>query len=140
MKRLVNCSTDDKLQEAIKLINDYLRYEFNDQYFGNYDDPDEFDDEVKPTDDLSDIGLLYTTYGGDNEVDMQVSADLINPSIKYYINDNLRDTVKYNSLDDLIANELTNLNWDDMYSHAVSCIVADDYDPEVSQDYIDMWN
>ena len=136
MRRYIKSSSDDKLQEAIDLINDYLRYEFSDQYASPWQDPEPYEGKVKPTDDLSDVGLMYTTYGGNNEVDMQVSADLLNPSIKFYINNELRDTWAYDSLDQLISEILSTLNWDDLYSWIVDYVTDDDYDPEYSSDYM----
>ena len=70
-------SDEELLQTALDLINEYDREEFG----GDNEERSSY----TVDDDLSDIGLMYTTDGGDNEVELQVSADLINNSIKYYV-------------------------------------------------------
>ena len=124
MKRLVNCSTDNKLQEAIDLINHFSNAEYGDPAI---------DDNT----DLSDIGILYTTDGGDDEVEVQITIDLKNPAMKYYINNELRHTDTYKDLQDLIDSDLEILDFNDLFSYAVGFARKSDYDPEVSPDYIE---
>lgn len=84
---------------------------------------------------LDEVGLLYTT-ATDNDLDVQVSVNLKNPSVTYdvwgYTSDdeevNISETVKYNSLEDLYDNYLYSLNWDDLYSDVCSYIPDEYYD------------
>lgn len=124
MKRLVNCSIDDKLQEAIDLINDFCEVEYGAPA-------------IDENSDLSDIGILYTTDGGNDEVEVQITIDLKNPAMKYYINNELRHTDKYKDLQDLIDSDLEILDFNDLFSYAVRFAKKSDYDPEVSPDYIE---
>ena len=128
-------SHDELLQTALDLINEYDREEF-----GDPDDP--FDRKGYTTaDNLSELGVMYTTDGGNNEVELQVYVDLVNNSMKYCVNGwnseglEVRKEDKYDSLEELIDNELTELNWDDLYGTCVDLTVPEDYDPESSPDY-----
>lgn len=84
---------------------------------------------------LDEVGLLYTT-ATDNDLDVQVSVNLENPSVTYdiwgYTSDdeevNISETVKYNSLEDLYDNYLYSLNWDDLYSDVCRYILDEYYD------------
>lgn len=116
---------DEVLQEAIDCINDFSLHEYDDFAVDNNTD-------------LSDIGILYTTDGGDNEVELQVSVDLINPAMKYYINGELRNTDTYADLEDLITSDLADLDFQSLFEYGVQFAKKSDYDPEVSQYYIDM--
>lgn len=126
MKRYINSAPDmptnnSDIQQAINLINEYLNYEFHDQYFGEYDDLEPFDGEISANDDLHDIGLMYTTTE-DGKHDLQVSVDLINAEMLYYVDDQLVHKDRYNNTSDLIFKQLENLNWDDMYDVCVGYI------------------
>jgi hypothetical protein len=116
---------DAVLQEAIDCINDFSLHEYDDFAVDNNTD-------------LSDIDILYTTDGGDGEVELQVSVDLINPAMKYYINGELRNTDTYADLEDLIASDLADLDFQSLFEYGVQFAKKSDYDPEVSQYYIDM--
>lgn len=105
---------DPELQRAIDCINEYCEDEFG--HIG-----------VEVDDDLSDLGLLYTFAGENDEWDCQVSADLINNKILYYINGDLKGEDTYSSLSDMIDNALVDLNWDDLYSNCCDYI---DWDEE----------
>ena len=95
-------SADSDLQEAINLLNQYSWREFDTDY------------EITTNDDLSNIGIMYTTADetDDNYKQLQVTVDLINSSIKYYVTDyegkeHLVGEEKFNNLRDLIDNELS---------------------------------
>lgn len=115
---------DDDLQEAIDSINAFSLSEY-----GN--------EAVDENTDLSDIGILYTTDGGDNEVELQISVDLLEPSMLYYINGELRHTDTYEDLRDLIDSDLDILDFDDLYNYILRFAKKTDYDPDSSYDYID---
>ena len=118
---------DGDLEYALDLINQYLL--------------DEFDHGVADDADLSDIGLMYTTDGGDNEVELEVTADLNKYQINYYVNGELRHTDNYDDLQDMIESELEHWSYggvfDALYEECLQYTKKSDYDPEVSQDYID---
>ncbi len=109
---------DDNLEYAIELINQYLIKEF--------------DQGISDNDDLSDIGLMYTTAGDENEVELQVSANLNNCTINYYVNGELRHSDKYDDLQDMIDSELE--YWDDggvfdaLYGECLNYVTDEDYE------------
>ena len=114
---------DPELQEAIDLINDYTLSEF--EHIG-----------ITEGDDLSRIGLMYTTDENDSAdepdymIELQVEADLINKTINYFVNGDLRHQDKFNSYAEM--NEaLENLNFDYMYGECLSYVT--DQDREDSQ-------
>ncbi len=104
MKKYIKSTESDNsdLQEAIDLLNQYSWREFNTDY------------EITTKDDLSNIGIMYTTADetDDNYKQLQVTVDLINPAIRYYVTDyegkeQLVGEEKFNNLRDLIDNELS---------------------------------
>ena len=101
-------STDDlaDLNKAIKLINDYYAYEF-DQEDG---------DGLTIEDDLSNVGLMNTTAEDDNgdSVDLQAIVDLINCTLDYYVGFELVRHDQYSDLTELIDKVLTHLNFEDL--------------------------
>ena len=111
----------DPLERCIVAITNYTADEFGD---GSID-----------RDKLDEVGLLYTT-ATDNDLDVQVSVNLKNPSVTYdvwgYTSDDeevsISETVKYNSLEDLYDNYLCSLNWDDLYSDVCSYIPDEYFD------------
>lgn len=86
-------------ETAKRLINEFAVYEYG---------------SLADFSDLSKVDLAYTTISNDDsekEYDLQVSADLINYSIKYYIDNTYVKEKKYDSLDALIDNELNVLDF-----------------------------
>lgn len=94
-------SVDNSLDMAKKLICDYCEREYGDCN-------EDFSD-------LSNISILYTTDGDDDEVQLQAYVDLDNYEIRYYRDDILCYKESYDSLEDMIENALKDLNWDDLY-------------------------
>ena len=92
--------TDDKalLEKAKKLINDYCIAEF--------DHEAEFSD-------LYNVGLAYTTLT-DDEIPVQVSVDLKNNVFKRFLDSYLFELKQYNSLEELINEELEWLDFSDL--------------------------
>lgn len=97
--------TDEQLKQALKNINDYVEAEFS------------LEDEVSKLpqeyDDLHHIPIGYTTLG-DDEVDFQVEADLIDCSIRYMIDGKEAKTEKYSSLEEMNELALSALNFDEL--------------------------
>lgn len=120
MKRYIRSSSEDKLQEALQLINDYC----NGEYLAP-DDEELYD--VGKDADLSDIGIMYTTAGDSNEVSLEISADLENCTMDYYINGELRHTDKFKDLQDFIDRALSSLDFDSLYSTALDYVTDSDY-------------
>lgn len=121
MKRLINSASDissdnSELQYAIDLINEYIWREYG-----------EDEEELTINDDLTDIGLMYTEDGEENQVPLQVSVNLKDPTMYVYVFDELRHTDKYSSLKELIDTDLENLYFDDLYSYARSFATEEDY-------------
>ena len=92
-------SSEDELQTAIDYINQYRWREFGD------DEP-----ELTKADDLSKIGIMFTTAEEEDDgayKELQVDVDLLNPSIKYYVDYTLVGEEKFQNLSDMIKNELS---------------------------------
>ena len=108
MKEYIRASVSDaELQEAIDLINQYLWREIDE------------DKEITLSSNLSDIGIMFTTAEETDDFykELQVSVDLLNPSIKYYVDDTLVGTETFKDLRDLIDNELSEeYSFDDYYN------------------------
>lgn len=101
-----NQKRDNRGQEAVsietakRLINEYCVHEY-----GNLAD----------FSDLQNVGIAYTTKTNEQtgvEYDYQVSVDLINYSISYQIEDLVFNKHTYESLEQLINNELNILDFD----------------------------
>lgn len=120
MKRYIRSSSEDKFQEALQLINDYC----NEEYLAP-DDEELYD--VGKDADLSDIGIMYTTAGDSNEVSLEISADLENYTMNYYVNGELRHTDKFKDLQDFIDRALSSLDFDSLYSTALDYVTDSDY-------------
>lgn len=85
-------------QKALDLLAAYMNYEFG----------------IDPTPDYAAngdevYGLMYTTVDGSDGVEheVQASVNLTDPSMLYYVDNKLVDTIKYESLEDLIDKELS---------------------------------
>ena len=125
MKRLIKASdsipADENLWKAIDLINEYYYYEFYGQYGDDLDAYAPYEgNEITPEDDLSDIGLMFTT--GPDQEELQTSVDLINCKMNYYVDGKLVHTDDYANLEDLITKQLKHIDWDDMYNTCMKYI------------------
>lgn len=96
----------DYLEQCIDVINDYYEEEFGD---------DSYVDRNK----LDNVGLLYTTYELDDggEVDVQVTADLINCRITFeaYGDIDVYEEEQFNSLKDMYDWLYSYCDWDELY-------------------------
>lgn len=90
----------EDVQKALDLIEKYKKDEFG------------YDDDA-PYEDLSDIGLAFTSTD-DGEFDIDVGVDLVNFSITQRVGGTVTNERKYNTLDELITNELESLSFDDL--------------------------
>lgn len=90
----------ENVQKALDLIAKYKKDEFG------------YDDDA-PYEDLSDIGLAFTSTD-DGEFDIDVGVDLVNFCITQRVGGTVTNERKYNSLDELITNELESLSFDDL--------------------------
>ena len=90
---------DTSLDRAKKLIDDFCASEYGSSE-GDYED-------------LTKVGLAYTTLT-DDEIPVQVYADLVNCRIDRYLDDRLVDRREYDSLEDLISAELEHLDFSDL--------------------------
>ena len=86
------------LERAKGLISDFCRSE--------YDSEADFSDPTK-------IGVAYTTIT-DDEIPVQVNIDLVNYRLERYLDDEHLETRQYDSLQELITNELENLDFSDL--------------------------
>ena len=100
-------SDDPEIQHVLDVINEYLM--------------DEFGIVVEDSEDLTDIGLMYTTAGDDNEYELQVSANILEPSVSYYIDGELVDKDDFFDAEAL-AEYLSAMNFDSYYSACVQHI------------------
>lgn len=102
---------DPLLQEAINAINDYCYKEFD--HIG-----------VEEGDDLSDIGVMYSTAGDDDDHEVQVTLDLVNFKVKYYVDQEFVGEDDYGSLQNMLDQVLKYLDFDNLYGDC--CDYIDD--------------
>ena len=86
---------------ALDLAKNYI----NDFTVSEYSSEAEFDD-------LTDVHIAYTTIL-DEEIPLQISADLESYKLKYYLNDKLYDTEEYQSLEEM-NEDLNNLDFNEL--------------------------
>ena len=80
---------------------------------------------------LESIGIAYTTTE-DEKHEIQVDADLLSLSMKYYLDDTLVKTDQYATLQELIEVELKNLNFDDLITVAVDLADLDEQEAAIA--------
>lgn len=88
------------LEIAKEFINDFCEAE--------YGSPADFSD-------LEKVSIAYTTVT-DEEIPIQVNADLVHYRIERYLDGQFLERRQYESLDELIQNELAELDFDDLIS------------------------
>ena len=88
------------LDKAKWLINDFCEAEYR---------------EGADFDDLHNVGLAFTTLT-DDELPIQVTADLIDFKITYEFDGEVYNTDQYDSIEDMIENGLTDLDFSDLVS------------------------
>ena len=88
------------LEIAKEFINDFCVAE--------YGSPADFSD-------LEKVGIAYTTVT-DEEIPIQVNADLVHYRMERYLDGQFLERRQYESLDELIQNELAELDFDDLIS------------------------
>lgn len=88
------------LDVAKEFINDFCEAE--------YGSPADFSD-------LEKVGIAYTTVT-DEEIPIQVNANLVHYRIERYLDGQFLERRQYESLDELIQNELAELDFDDLIS------------------------
>ena len=88
------------LDKAKFLINDFCEAEYR---------------EGADFDDLHNVGLAFTTLT-DDELPIQVTADLIDFKITYEFDGEVYNTEQYNNIEDMIENGLTGLDFSDLVS------------------------
>ena len=88
------------LEIAKEFINDFCEAE--------YGSPADFSD-------LEKVGIAYTTVT-DEEIPIQVNVDLVHYRIERYLDGQFLERRQYESLDELIQNELAELDFDDLVS------------------------
>jgi len=97
------------LSEEPELASLEIAKEFiNDFCVAEYGSPADFSD-------LEKVGIAYTTVT-DEEIPIQVNADLVHYRMERYLNGQFLERRQYESLDELIQNELAELDFDDLIS------------------------
>ena len=91
---------ETSLDKAKFLINDFCEAEYR---------------EGADFDDLHNVGLAFTTLT-DDELPIQVTADLIDFKITYEFDGEVYNTEQYDSIEDMIENGLTGLDFSDLVS------------------------
>ena len=86
------------LEQAKGLIDQFCQKEYN--------SPADFSD-------LEKVGIAYTTVT-DEEIPIQVNVDLVHYRIERYLGEQLMERRQYESLDELIHNELIDLEFDEL--------------------------
>ena len=108
------------MDKAKKLINDFCRRE--------YDSDADFSD-------LHNVGLAHTTLT-DEELPVQVTADLLDCKITYTFNDKVYDVEQYKDIDDMADNGgLENLEFEDLIHGAYDVMRnEEDIEPPTGSD------
>ncbi|MGN0273540.1 MAG: LPD11 domain-containing protein [Chordicoccus sp.] len=106
------------LEIAKEFINDFCEAE--------YGSPADFSD-------LEKVGIAYTTVT-DEEIPIQVNADLVHYRIERYLDGQFLERRQYESLDELIQNELAELDFDDLVSVSDEELESIGVTPEQSSD------
>ena len=97
------------LSEEPELASLEIAKEFiNDFCVAEYGSPADFSD-------LEKVGIAYTTVT-DEEIPIQVNADLVHYRMERYLDGQFLERRQYESLDELIQNELVELDFDDLIS------------------------
>lgn len=97
------------LSEEPELASLEIAKEFiNDFCVAEYGSPADFSD-------LEKVGIAYTTIT-DEEIPIQVNADLVHYRMERYLDGQFLERRQYESLDELIQNELAELDFDDLIS------------------------
>ena len=97
------------LSEEPELASLEIAKEFiNDFCVAEYGSPADFSD-------LEKVGIAYTTVT-DEEIPVQVNADLVHYRMERYLDGQFLERRQYESLDELIQNELAELDFDDLIS------------------------
>lgn len=94
------CNFETPLDKAKWLINDFCEAEYR---------------EGADFDDLHNVGLAFTTLT-DDELPIQVTADLIDFKVTYEFDGEVYNTEQYDSIEDMIENGLTGLDFSDLVS------------------------
>lgn len=103
----------DILQEAIDYINEFTEYEYGDIA-------------ITEGDNLSDVGIMFTYAGDDDEYVTEVSVNLIDYTISYFVNGEMVEQDKFSSLSEM-NDTLSRLSFDWLYHTCCSHI---DWDEE----------
>ena len=106
------------LEIAKEFINDFCEAE--------YGSPADFSD-------LEKVGIAYTTVT-DEEIPIQVNADLVHYRIERYLDGQFLERRQYESLDELIQNELAELDFDGLVSVSDEELESIGATPEQSSD------
>ncbi len=106
------------LEIAKEFINDFCEAE--------YGSPADFSD-------LEKVGIAYTTVT-DEEIPIQVNADLVHYRMERYLDGQFLERRQYESLDELIQNELAELDFDDLVSVSDEELESIGVTPEQSSD------
>lgn len=91
---------ETQLDKAKYLINDFCEAEYRD---------------VADFSDLHNVGLAFTTLT-DDELPVQVTADLVDFKITYEFDGEVYNTEQYDSIEDMIENGLTGLDFNELVS------------------------
>lgn len=89
------------IEEARRLINEYCQAEFGEN--AEYED-------------LEHVGLAFTTVGDNDDYAIEAEADLVHFAINRSIDGELIESRKYDSMEQLISNELQSLDFSELTS------------------------
>lgn len=123
---------DNMLDKALELISEFAFYE--------YGTDEEADDARQPTENLENIGILYSSYGEEEQYVIEVTADLIHFRMNHYANGVLVRCDQYADLETMIAEELECLDFDGYYSATIEAadfpvIEVEEFDEEITPAY-----
>lgn len=92
--------SSELLEQAKEIINEFCQNEYgSDADFSN----------------LKEVGIAFTTVT-DDEMPIQVNANLIDLSVEQYLDDKLIESTRYSSMEEMIESALVYLDFDDLTS------------------------
>lgn len=108
-KSRITASERDAIERAKQIITD----NYNAEYGESATVEEFFKDE-----DLNKVGILYTTFGDENEYDFQISVDLNDPKVIVEVDNEVAYEEPYSNMDALIE-DLQEFDWNDWYSYYI---------------------
>ena len=111
--------SSELLEQAKEIINEFCQNEYgSDADFSN----------------LKEVGIAFTTVT-DDEIPIQVNANLVDLSVEQYLDDKLIESTRYSLMEEMIESALVYLDFDDLTSIIIDRCTASVYRTYQQNDY-----